>query len=301
MSVDVVIYGLLALITVVIGAASWYVFYIILRVPDDTATDTHEPPLLYKLFKLPIRVLAFYIKPILSVQTLKRYERMIVYAGFEYQLKAEYVIAGKIVAAVVLGVLFAIGLIFAGQPVWLCLLAVLIGYRYPDIWLKDTKFKRNNQISKNMPFFLDMMTLSIESGLNLNGALKQAVQKGPAGVVRTELEKVLRDIKTGISRSEAIRKMGARIDDQSIKSLTSSIIQAEKMGMNLGPILRAQAEQQRVERFLRAEKLAMEAPVKLLFPLVAFIFPCTFVVIGFPSMSWSRRHLYETCHNTRTA
>ena len=87
---------------------------------------------------------------------------------------------------------------------------------------------------------------------------------------------------TGISRSEAIRKMGQRIDDLSIKSLTSSIVQAEKMGMNLGPILRAQAEQRRIERFLKAEKLAMEAPVKLLFPLVAFIFPCTFIVIGFP-------------------
>ena len=100
--------------------------------------------------------------------------------------------------------------------------------------------------------------------------------------VNAEFETVLRDIKTGISRSEAIRKMGERIDDLSIKSLTSSIVQAEKMGMNLGPILRAQAEQRRMERFLKAEKLAMEAPVKLLFPLVAFIFPCTFIVIGFP-------------------
>jgi tight adherence protein C len=59
-------------------------------------------------------------------------------------------------------------------------------------------------------------------------------------------------------------------------------VQAEQMGMSLGPILRAQAEQRRNERFARAEKLAMEAPVKLLFPLIAFIFPCTFVVLGFP-------------------
>lgn len=116
-----------------------------------------------------------------------------------------------------------------------------------------------------MPFFLDMITLSIESGLNLNGAIKQAVQKGPPGPVRSEFEKVLRDIKTGVSRAEAMRKMGQRIDDQSIKSLTSSIIQAEKMGMNLGPILRNQAEQRRIERFQKAEKMAMEAPVKLLF------------------------------------
>ena len=76
--------------------------------------------------------------------------------------------------------------------------------------------------------------------------------------------------------------MSARIEQPSVQNLVSAIIQAESMGMNLGPILRGQAEQRRVERFLRAEKLAMEAPVKMLFPLVAFIFPCTFIVIGFP-------------------
>ena len=64
---------------------------------------------------------------------------------------------------------------------------------------------------------------------------------------------------------------------------SARMIQAEALGMNLGPILRAQAEQRRTERFTRAEKLAMEAPVKMLFPLIAFIFPCTFVVIAFPS------------------
>ena len=92
----------------------------------------------------------------------------------------------------------------------------------------------------------------------------------------------VRDVKTGVSRSDAFRKMGLRVDEQSIKSLVSSIIQAEKMGMNIGPILRSQADQRRIERFQKAEKMAMEAPVKLLFPLVAFIFPCTFIVIGFP-------------------
>jgi tight adherence protein C len=72
------------------------------------------------------------------------------------------------------------------------------------------------------------------------------------------------------------------MNEPSIVNLVSALIQAEATGMNLGPILRAQAEQRRAERFARAEKLAMEAPVKLLFPLIAFIFPCTFVVLGFP-------------------
>jgi tight adherence protein C len=76
--------------------------------------------------------------------------------------------------------------------------------------------------------------------------------------------------------------MADRMNEPSITNFVSALIQAERMGMNLGPILRAQSEQRRTERFARAEKLAMEAPVKLLFPLIAFIFPCTFVVLGFP-------------------
>ena len=76
--------------------------------------------------------------------------------------------------------------------------------------------------------------------------------------------------------------MAERLNEPSVANFTSAVIQAESMGMNLGPVLRAQADQRRSERFMRAEKLAMEAPVKMLFPLIAFIFPCTFIVLLFP-------------------
>jgi tight adherence protein C len=72
------------------------------------------------------------------------------------------------------------------------------------------------------------------------------------------------------------------MDESVVANFTTAVIQAESMGMNLGPVLRAQADQRRSERFLRAEKLAMEAPVKMLFPLIAFTFPCTFIVLFFP-------------------
>lgn len=279
---DLIIYVLIGILFIILAFVIWYILYVIVRVPDDDMEYLDKPPLFYRLLKLPINVVAFYITPWLSKAVIDKYEKAIIFAGVEYQFKPEHIIASKIVGAVVLGFAFLFLLWLADQPSILSLLAVLLGFIYPNLWLKQTKQARNAHIAKNIPFFLDMITLSIESGLNLNGAIMQAVQKGPDGAVKAEFEKVLRDIKTGISRSEAIRKMGQRIDDLSIKSLTSSIVQAEKMGMNLGPILRAQAEQRRIERFLKAEKLAMEAPVKLLFPLVAFIFPCTFIVIGFP-------------------
>lgn len=276
------IYLLIAFMALIIFMICWYLLFTIFRVPDDDREYFDKPPLFYKLFGFLINVIAFYISPLISIETYKKYEKKIVYAGVEYQFKPKHMIASKIFSAIFCTLLGLLILFFLDQKLLLTPIFGLFGYIYPDVWLKEATKKRNNNISKNIPFFLDMITLSVESGLNLNGALKQAVEKGPEGQVRQEFEKVLRDIKTGVSRSDAFRKMALRIDDQSIKSLVSSIIQAEKMGMNLGPILRSQAEQRRIDRFQKAEKMAMEAPVKLLFPLVAFIFPCTFIVIGFP-------------------
>jgi tight adherence protein C len=157
-----------------------------------------------------------------------------------------------------------------------------LGFVYPGIWLSDRLSLRRRDLLKSLPFFLDIITLCVEAGLNLSGALNQAVQRGPKGVLRDELQKVLRDVRAGKQRAEAMRAMAERLGESVIANLVTSLIQAENLGMNLGPVLRAQAEQRRSERFLRAEKLAMEAPVKMLLPLIAFIFPCTFIVLGFP-------------------
>jgi tight adherence protein C len=93
---------------------------------------------------------------------------------------------------------------------------------------------------------------------------------------------VLRDRRAGKSRVDALRDMASRVSEPAVGSLVTALVQSETLGMDLGPILRAQAEQRRAERFASAEKLAMEAPVKMLLPLIAFIFPCTFIVLGFP-------------------
>ena len=141
---------------------------------------------------------------------------------------------------------------------------------------------RRKDLLKTLPFYLDMITLCVEAGLNLSGALRQATLKGPPGVLRDEFQRILRDVRAGRSRTDALRQFARRMGEPSVTAVVSSIVQAENTGMNLGPILRAQADQRRTERFLRAEKLAMEAPVKMLLPLIAFIFPCTFIVLGFP-------------------
>ena len=115
--------------------------------------------------------------------------------------------------------------------------------------------------------------------------MTQAVQKSADTPLRREFSRVLRDIRAGRSRAEALRDLADRTGTLAIQNLVSSLIQAERTGSSLGPLLRSQSEQLRTERFQRAEKLAMEAPVKLLGPLVMFIFPCTFLVLIYLVMS----------------
>lgn len=162
------------------------------------------------------------------------------------------------------------------------IIAPLAGFFFPDAWLNDTRKKREAAVIRAMPVYLDFITMCVEAGLNLAGALAQALEKAPPGPLRNEFGIVLRDLRAGLSRSEALRRMADRLDIPEVSSFVSAVVQAEKMGASLAKVMKVQANQRREERFQRADKMAMEAPVKLVLPLVLFIFPVTFIVLGFP-------------------
>jgi tight adherence protein C len=167
--------------------------------------------------------------------------------------------------------------------VWLAMACgALLGWLLPVSWLREQRAARVKSVGRALPFYLDVITLSVESGANLTGALQYAVAKGPMGPLREEMERVLTEVRTGRTRAEALRAMAHRLDLPAVSNWVAALVGAEKQGSSLGPILRAQAEQRRQERFQLAEKLAMKAPVKMLFPLLIFIFPCTFVLLLFP-------------------
>lgn len=153
---------------------------------------------------------------------------------------------------------------------------------WPLRWLSDLGRRRQGQMLRELPFLLDMATLCVEAGLNLQGALQQAAQHGPVGPLRSELRHALADMRAGLPRLQALDELAERTGLAAVRSLVTALTQADQLGMSLGPLLRSQSEQRRAERFLRAEKLALEAPVKMLFPMVFCIFPCTFLIIGFP-------------------
>jgi tight adherence protein C len=203
--------------------------------------------------------------------------------GVSYILTAEQFYAVRIFSTVVAFGLTAFSLHAMNHPSPLILAFVtLLGNFYPIIWLSDVRKRREKEILKALPVYLDFITLAVEAGLNLTGAIKQAMDKGPAGALRNEFQMVTRDLRAGVPRADALRRMENRLNMKAITSFVGTVIQAEKMGASVGAALRVQSQQRRIERFQRAEKLAMEAPVKLILPLIAFIFPVTFIVLAYP-------------------
>lgn len=151
-----------------------------------------------------------------------------------------------------------------------------------DLWLRDERRRRERQVLKDLPAYLDVLTLAVEAGSSLPAAVAIATAKAPPSPLRRGFERFLREVRSGRARSEALRALDERLALPPVTSLVSALLQAEKTGASLGGVLRAQGAQRTAERFARAEKLAMEAPVKMLGPLILCIFPCTFIVLAFP-------------------
>jgi len=167
------------------------------------------------------------------------------------------------------------------------MVCAILGGALAAAWLlwhhiRDLAARRRQTMLREFPFLLDLMTLCVEAGLNLHGALRQAAHHGPPGPLRQELRLALNAIRAGHARHQALDAMAARCDLPALVLWVAAVHQADRLGMSLGPLLRAQSAQQRSDRFLRAETLALQAPVRLLFPLVTCMFPCAFLVIGFP-------------------
>ena len=208
--------------------------------------------------------------------------RKLIKAGEASNWKAEDIMAFQEIGFVV-GVLF--GLVVANffniNLLW-ALVGALIGLFYPLIWINDKVTKRHLAISRALPFNLDLLTLSVEAGLDFTAALAKVVEKGKTGPLRDELNLVLKQLKMGKTREEALKSMILRVDLPALTQFVTALIQADKMGTSLGKVLRIQSTQLRIERTQRAEKLANEAPVKMLFPLIACIFPTVFMVLFGP-------------------
>jgi tight adherence protein C len=212
-------------------------------------------------------------------------EKRLHQTGVNFMLTAEQFVSLRFSTALI-SFLLSLLMIVALKPeqhgVLVIVLATLGGFFFPLVWLSDKRKRREKDVIRALPVYLDFTTMAVEAGLNLSGALQQAMSKGPDGPLRQEFSIIMRDLRSGVTRSEAFKRMAERLQMKDITSFVNAMVQAEKSGSGMASTLRIQSEQRRNERFQRAEKAAMEAPVKLVFPLMVFIFPVTFIIVGFP-------------------
>ena len=275
------------ILAAMIGAIALIVLYVYSTlssaVPDDDRQYMDKLPPALRLMWPLVRILDFHLTSRISLDKLEKTNTKLNNSGVAHMMTAEQFYAVRLVSLVgVFGIMYMVtGMLNKSSPTML-MVGALLGYFYPSIWLRDARKRRYKQVQKAMPMFLDFITMAVEAGLNLTGALNQVVQKGPPGPLRQEFFMVVRDLRSGMPRADALRRMESRLMMPEVSSFVGTVIQAEKMGASLGLALRSQADQRRSERFQRAEKQAMEAPVKLIGPLMMFIFPVTFIVIGFP-------------------
>ncbi|MFM1887081.1 MAG: hypothetical protein RL026_2238 [Pseudomonadota bacterium] len=175
-----------------------------------------------------------------------------------------------------------LGVITGSGGVVLPIFALLAGATFLPAWRRGVRQQRELQVLKELPAYLDILTLCVEAGAALPSALRIAVEKSPESALRGLFQQVLDEIRAGRTRVEALESVARSQAIEGFTTLVAALVQAEGQGVSLGRLLRLQAEQRTAERHARAEKLAMQAPVKMLGPLILCIFPCTFVVIAVP-------------------
>jgi tight adherence protein C len=185
-----------------------------------------------------------------------------------------------------LGYLFltlSVNATIGGQELLIAGVLTLVGGYLPHVWLRSKAKQRQKMILKSLPDAIDLLTTSVEAGMGIDGALAQVAEK-VKGPIAVEIRRVLRDTAMGSTRREALEQFARRTALPDVQTFVNAVVQAEQMGVSLGHVIRVQSEQLRVRRRQRAEQAAYKAPVKMVFPLVFFIFPAIFVVILGPAM-----------------
>lgn len=153
----------------------------------------------------------------------------------------------------------------------------------PRIWLMGRVKRRRKEVWRALPDAFDLITASVEAGLGIDAAFTRVIEK-VHGPFAEELTRTMREITMGRSRRDAFLDMTERTGVEELRSLVNSIIQAESMGISIGGVIRVQTGVIRVKRKQRAEEQAFKAPIKMVFPLVFFIFPSIMMVIGGPAV-----------------
>ena len=271
---------------VIIALAASAVFFCVLwlypRKLISDAQDIGEGRVVHGLLYAIIRRIAPLNRHFLKDKIKLRIERRIKISGGALSVSAEEFLALQEIAGVFFFSLVIFLIYLTGLSFYWSFLGFILGLFIPEIWLTDSIKKRHLNILRDLPYSLDLLTVAVEAGLDFTAAVGKVVEKSKKSPLTDEFALLLNQLKMGKSRQEVIIDMINRVELPSLTTFGNTLIQADKMGTPLGKVLRLQAINMRNERSQRAEKLANEAPVKMLFPLIFFIFPTTMMVLFGP-------------------
>ncbi len=207
-------------------------------------------------------------------------------AGSPEGWDAERVFAAKIVAGIGVALLALVtgGLMGAGliRTVLLVAFGGLLGQYVPDLVLRSRVQTRQARIQQDLPDSLDLLSITVEAGLGFDAALSHVATQfdGPIG---QEYNRLLKEMQLGKTRADALRDLAERSTVPELRSFVLAMVQADAFGISVSQVLRVQAEEMRVKRHQRAEERAQKLPVKILFPLIACVFPSLFIVLLGPA------------------
>ncbi len=215
-----------------------------------------------------------------------RMRRKLDLAGNPPGWDSDRIIAFKMLGLIVGGVAGVLLPLLFGSILWTIILGIglaILGFYLPNIILYQAAYNRSERILKELPDALDLLVISVESGLGFDAALSQ-VARNTTGPLADEFFRVLQEMQLGTSRSEALRALGERTDVSDLRGFITAMVQADTFGIPVANVLRIQAREMRTRRSQRAEETAQKVPVKILFPLIFCILPVLFIAILGPAV-----------------
>jgi len=227
------------------------------------------------------------VRGLLPSNYLDRVRRKLAVAGLTDRVTPEEFVTVQLVC---LGAGALIGLVISLAAGWSAtglfrstLLFAVVGPLIPLQWLQKSRQKRQGQIRRDLPDILDLLAISVEAGVGLEGAI-EIVGKHFDSPLAHEMSRMLREMELGVSRRVALQNMKMRIEVQDVSNFVLALVQADALGMPIGRVLRTQAHEMRLRRRQWAREKAGKLPVKIVFPLVTFILPALFVVVLGPAV-----------------
>ncbi len=214
----------------------------------------------------------------------EKVRRKLLTAGLSQELNEDEFIGLQILW----GIMFPAGIFVMnfslqmGFPMYMLPVIALVGWMFPSFYCAQMRRTRYVAVVVDLPFFIDLMALSTEAGLDFMGSLQRIVEKAQDSVLADELRLVLKDIKLGSSRREALTRLADRLDIPEITSVVAVVRDAEETGASIAQVLKDQSIQMRLERFVRAEKAGARASQAMLIPLMFLILPAVFLMVFGP-------------------